>query len=385
MIYFVVNKANVLIKTEENNIYLIGAIYYGDDHIFEHYFSELESKHNEIKVHIHTEGGSVFAGNYIQNRIKASESVTDIIVMGSAFSMGAIILAAGKSKKRSMVRNGFIMIHSASDYSGGNKEELKDTIKLLEQIDSNFILDLIEITGKSKKEVSKWLKKDTYFSAEQALKAGLINEIIDPMVELDTTDAKGSYSRFTALLTKDYKKADTTIDKSKLNSNTMKQPIIAKLQLTSVTAESSDTAVVNAVEAHYNAKYQALENKYNAEKSAHKILKDTIEASREKEISAFLAPLEKTHKKEQIEAYRSIAKNNGIDTLKAVLGTSPRTPVADLITKDPADATTVGAKKDWNWDKYQKEDPKALEALQRTNLEAFKAIYKAKFGKEYVK
>ena len=363
----------MLISTEGNKIYLTGNIYGGDDQVFEHYYSQMESKYSEIDVYLHTNGGDVFAGNYMQNRLKSSSPKINIKVRGTAFSMGGVMLLSGDH--RAMARNGWIMLHGSSA-GGGTVAEQKETIKVQEGINKNFTKDLISTTGQSEETIKEWLSKDTYFNAEQALEAGLIHEILEPFVELESIDAAASYLQFSAMLTS---------NKSKQNSNlnTMKQPLITALGLTSVTAESSDTAVIGAVQAHYNAKHTALEQKYNAEKQAHKALKDTIEAEKQVQITAFLEPFKKTHKEEQITAYKTIAETSGLDILKAVLGNATRDTIADIITSQTT-TPTAGVKEGWDWDRYQKEDQKGLEALQKSNIEAFKALYKNKFNKEFV-
>ena len=35
--------------------------------------------------------------------------------------------------------------------------------------------------------------------------------------------------------------------------------------------------------------------------------------------------------------------------------------------------------RDWDWDRYQKEDPRALERLQREDKEEFDRLYNAKY------
>jgi len=183
MASFVENKAGMIIRTEENKIYLLGEIYSGDDQYFEYYYARIESKYDEVEVYLHTPGGNVFSGNYIQNRLKSSKPKITIIVQGTAFSMGAVILLSGDVRK--IVRNGFVMIHSSSNQYGGTAKEQRANAEILEEIDKNFLKDLVEVTGKSKKKVQEWMGKDTYFSAEKAVDAGLIHEIIEPFVQTE--------------------------------------------------------------------------------------------------------------------------------------------------------------------------------------------------------
>lgn len=368
----------MIIKSQGNKLFLLGTIYDGDGVYFEMHYSEMEALHTEVDIHIHTNGGNVFDGNYIQNRIKTGSITANTINMGSAFSMGGYIMLAGV--KRKAARNSFIMIHAASGGSGGTSEEKRDEADVLDAINKNFSTDLKAITGQSDKTIKKWLSKDTYFSSEKALEVGLITEVIEPFTEItEGVTAEKSYPQFVALF-----EPPKTPDSNLNTDNTMKQPLITALGLTSVTAESSDTAVMGAVNAHIKAETQAWKTKYENEVTAHNALKEANQTRDNADIEALLAPLAATHKKEVIESFRTIGKTSGVTALRNVINNvAPRQSVTDFIPEGSGGDGSVTAKEGWNWDKYQKEDQAGLEAMQKSNLTAFKALYKAKYNKEF--
>ncbi len=293
----------MIIKVKDNTIWLHGRMWSGDDMYFDYQFSKIESVHGDIKVHVHTIGGDVFTGNYIKSRLKNSKSTIDMQVDGVAFSMGAFLLPA--ADKRSIVRNGFIMIHQAQGTTRGNAKDHRSTADLLDDMNDNFIDDLISLTGKPKKTVLKWFDGDNYFNAKKALANGLVDKIVDPIVDVKIDEKKAManpelFGQFEALLVQTENK-----NENKFNSkhSKMKSEIIAKYGLIGVAEASSDTAVFEALEKHFNSQnkggdYVALKVKFDA-------LELSIKATSDAEITALLKPLEGKIDQSLIDVYGS--------------------------------------------------------------------------------
>ncbi len=99
-------------------------------------------------------------------------------ITGRAFSSGyTLALAAPRIR---MERRGTILIHSPKLFAHGTPAELRQSAKRLEKICERWHRLLVERTGQPDAVVSEWLGgKDFWFTADEALAAGLVDEIYD--------------------------------------------------------------------------------------------------------------------------------------------------------------------------------------------------------------
>ena len=144
-------------------------------------FLESEDPDKEIFFYINSPGGSISDGLAIfdtMNYIKCPVSTMCIVM---AASMGAFLLAAGEKGKRYATPNAEIMIHQPLISGGlsGQTTEIKiysdHMVKTRERL--NKILS--ERTGKPLEQIEKDTERDNFMTAEEALKYGLIDEILE--------------------------------------------------------------------------------------------------------------------------------------------------------------------------------------------------------------
>ena len=99
--------------------------------------------------------------------------------MGMAASMASILISSGTKGKRFALPNSRIMIHQVSTYTGRiTTSDLKieyDEAKTIQNVLYNI---LSNNTGKSFEEIEADADRDKWFSANEALSYGLIDEII---------------------------------------------------------------------------------------------------------------------------------------------------------------------------------------------------------------
>ena len=143
-------------------------------------FLEYEDPEKDITLYINSPGGYVSAGLGIYDTIQHIKPDVSTICLGSAVSMGAILLAAGTAGKRYGLPNSRVMLHQPSGGAGGQSSDIqihaKEIVRTREQL--NGII--AKHTGKTKKEVGKKTDRDFFLSAEEALKFGVIDEIFTP-------------------------------------------------------------------------------------------------------------------------------------------------------------------------------------------------------------
>ena len=102
------------------------------------------------------------------------------ICIGMAASMGAFLLAAGAKGKRRALPNGEILIHQPLGGARGQATEVAIHAEQLIKTREKMNRILAERTGQSVEQIALDTERDHYMTAEEALKYGLIDEIIPP-------------------------------------------------------------------------------------------------------------------------------------------------------------------------------------------------------------
>ena len=131
-------------------------------------------KGDEVVVEINSGGGSVNAGSEIYTAISRLNAVVEIV--GLAGSAASFIAMAGKKVR--IARTAQIMIHNASTVAIGDKHEMIDTSDFLNTIDSSIAYAYQLKTGLDKKELMDMMSKETWMTAEEAVKKGFADEIM---------------------------------------------------------------------------------------------------------------------------------------------------------------------------------------------------------------
>ena len=138
--------------------------------------SVIEMPH--IQVLLSTYGGNVYDGLSLYDAIKNSNTEVDITCFGKIMSMGIIILLASKNRKA--YRNTTFMIHEISSGAIGKLADLEESVDEAKRL-NKVLFDIIEKETKITKTQLKEIynkKQDWFITAEEALKLGIITEII---------------------------------------------------------------------------------------------------------------------------------------------------------------------------------------------------------------
>lgn len=146
----------------------------------------------KICVQINSPGGEVFDGIAIHTALAMSKAHVTTFVTGVAASAASFIAMAGDTIR--MARNATMMIHEASGLVWGNKRDLQKQIDLLGKLDSN-IADMYMMQAGG--TVEAWLEAmeaESWYTGQEALAAGLVDEITDPDQE-DLPDTQNRLTR----------------------------------------------------------------------------------------------------------------------------------------------------------------------------------------------
>ena len=143
-------------------------------------FLEMDDPDQDISLYINSPGGSVTAGMAIYDTMRYLRCEVSTLCIGMAASMGAFLLAAGAKGKRKALPNSEVMIHQPSGGARGQATVIAIQAEQIMKTKQKMNQLLSEMTGQPLETVARDVERDNYMSAEEALKYGLIDEIIPP-------------------------------------------------------------------------------------------------------------------------------------------------------------------------------------------------------------
>lgn len=143
-------------------------------------FLEYEDPDKDIILYINSPGGVVTSGLAIYDVIKYVKPDVQTICVGSAYSMGALLLAAGTKGKRFILPHGKVMLHQPSGGATGQSSDIQIHAKEIIKTKAELNKILSEATGKPEEQISKDTDRDLYMSAQEAVAYGVVDEIFSP-------------------------------------------------------------------------------------------------------------------------------------------------------------------------------------------------------------
>ena len=132
----------------------------------------------DVIMHIDTPGGSVKSGLSIVDVMDYINCDVSTVNTGIAASMGAVLLGAGTKGKRASLRFSRTMIHQSSGGSVGNLQDARIDFQEWEKVNNTLFELLGKYCGKTTKQVIKDATRDNWFSSSEALKYGIIDEVV---------------------------------------------------------------------------------------------------------------------------------------------------------------------------------------------------------------
>ena len=134
---------------------------------------------DDISIYLNSGGGVVTAGLGLIDVIHSLDSKVNVVCVGQACSMGAMLLACTSGERLAMKRSR-IMIHQPL---GGFSGQCSDIIIHAAEIErmKNLLIDMLTESTKGKTSRERMVDlcdRDCYLTPEQALEIGLIDGII---------------------------------------------------------------------------------------------------------------------------------------------------------------------------------------------------------------
>ena len=132
----------------------------------------------DISIYLNTPGGSVYAGLGIYDTMQYIKPDVSTICVGSAASMGAVLLTAGTKGKRYALPHARVMIHQPLGGVQGQASEIeihaREILRMREEL--NGIL--ASRSGQDIEVVARDTDRDNFMSAQDAVEYGLIDEVL---------------------------------------------------------------------------------------------------------------------------------------------------------------------------------------------------------------
>jgi ATP-dependent protease ClpP protease subunit len=149
-----------------------------------------------LNVRINSGGGDVFDGVAIHSLLARHPGTVTTYVDGLAASAASFIMLAGD--RIVSARNAFVMIHDAMTSTYGNGDTHRAAGELLDKVSGNIADMYAERAGE---DADHWRalmtvngEDGTWYTGQEAMEAGLVDEITEVAEESEEADAVGTRS-----------------------------------------------------------------------------------------------------------------------------------------------------------------------------------------------
>ena len=144
---------------------------------------------DEIEVHLNSPGGDVSDGVAIYNALVDHPADVTVVVDALAASIASVIAQAGD--RVVMAPHSQMMIHDAWGLQVGNADDMREMADLLDRFSMNIAEVYAQRTGAGK--AADWretMKAEAWYSADEAVEAGLADEALKREARTSRADAK---------------------------------------------------------------------------------------------------------------------------------------------------------------------------------------------------
>lgn len=128
----------------------------------------------EVDVYIDSGGGDVFAGSNIYSALRAYKGKVNIHIVGLAASAASVIACAAHSD---ISPTAMMMIHNVSSMAKGDYHAMDKESEILKKANESVCAAYMTKCGISKQEALAMMDKESWLTAEECVKLGLVDEI----------------------------------------------------------------------------------------------------------------------------------------------------------------------------------------------------------------
>lgn len=141
-------------------------------------FLESENPKKDVTLYVHSPGGYVTAGLAIYDTMQYIKCDVSTIVVGTAASMGAVLLAGGAPGKRYALPNSEVMIHQPLGGAEGQASDIKIRAEHIIKTRDRLNRILAKHTHQDLANIERDTDRDFFMDSKEAKKYGLIDKVL---------------------------------------------------------------------------------------------------------------------------------------------------------------------------------------------------------------
>ncbi len=139
------------------------------------FLAEVRELKGALNVHLNSPGGDVFDGLTIYQALKSRPESTTVHIDGLAASIASVI--AQGADNIVMAPKATMMIHDGWSAAVGNAADMRKLADLLDRTSDNIASVYADRAGGSVDFWRERMREETWYSADEALEAGLVDEV----------------------------------------------------------------------------------------------------------------------------------------------------------------------------------------------------------------
>ena len=167
---------------ENRTLFLLGEINMGSTArlIMQMLYLESLDPRKDINLYVNSPGGVVDDTLAIYDIMKVVKCDVATYCVGRAESGGAVVLAAGTKGKRFILPSAKVMIHQPMGGVYGQSADIQIQAEEILKTKQTLIKILSDCTGQTPAKIEEDSERDRFFTADEALKYGLVDDVLGP-------------------------------------------------------------------------------------------------------------------------------------------------------------------------------------------------------------
>jgi ATP-dependent Clp protease protease subunit len=158
-------------------------------------FLSNEDSKTDIHFYINSPGGAITSGLAVYDTMQFLRCDVATYCVGQAASMGAVLLAGGRSGKRFLLQNSRVLLHQPliAGVIEGTATDIDIEAKEILRLRARLYNILAQHTGQAAEKIEKDCDRNLWLEADEAINYGLVDRILQKAPELvkDNDDKQG--------------------------------------------------------------------------------------------------------------------------------------------------------------------------------------------------